>query len=168
MARPPLVDEFAQFLTTTRDASPHTLKAYLTDLDQFCAFLEQKRIRLELADHLAIRAFLATLHAETKATTRARKLAAIRALYAFLYKRGVVKQNPGRLVMSPKKPKSLPKVVPIDDVLALLAAPGEDTRGLRDRAILEVLYGGGIRVGELVGLDVGDWDPHNNLIRVLG
>jgi integrase/recombinase XerC len=70
--------------------------------------------------------------------------------------------------MAPKKPKSLPKVVPVDDVMALLATPGDDARGRRDRAILEVLYGGGIRVSELTGLDVEDWDPHSNLIRVLG
>ena len=168
MARPPLVEDFARYLSATRDASPNTLKAYLTDLDQFCAFLDQKKVQLELADHLAIRAFLATLHADTRPSTRARKLAAIRALYGFLYKRGVVKQNPGRLVMAPKKPKSLPKVVPVDDVLALLEAPGEDARGRRDRAILEVLYGGGLRVGELVGLDLLDWDRSGNLVRVLG
>jgi integrase/recombinase XerC len=168
MDRPALVDEFAGYLSATRDASPHTLKAYLSDLDQFCAFLATRKIALEQADHLAIRAFLATLHQGNKATTRARKLAAIRALYAFLYKRGVVKQNPGRLVMAPKKPKSLPKVVPVDDLLALLAAPGDDARGRRDRAILEVLWGGGVRVSELVGLDVDDWDRHGNLVRVLG
>ena len=166
--RPAAVEEFAEYLRVTRDASPHTLKSYLSDLDQYCAFLAERRIAVEEADHLAIRAFLGTLHAQTKATTRARKLAAIRALYAFLYKRGKVKQNPGRLVMAPKKPKSLPKVVPVDDVLALLATPADGPRGLRDRAILEVLYGGGIRVSELVGLDVGDWDQSGNLIRVLG
>ena len=166
--RPAVVEQFAEYLTSTRDASPNTLKSYLSDLDQYCAFLATKEIEIEAADHLAIRAFLATLHAQTKATTRARKLAAIRALYAFLYKRGKVKANPGRMVMSPKKPKSLPKVVPIDDVMALLAVSGDDARGRRDQAILEVLYGGGIRVSELAGLDTGDWDPHSNLIRVLG
>ncbi|MBI5549162.1 MAG: tyrosine recombinase XerC [Deltaproteobacteria bacterium] len=168
MSRPVAVEEFAQYLRATRDASENTLKSYLCDLDQFCEFLDGKKIKLESADHLAIRAFLATLHADTKATTRARKLSAIRALYAFLFKRGKVKQNPGRLVMSPKKPKSLPKVVPVDDLLALLATPGDDARGRRDRAILEVLYGGGLRVSELVGLNVGDWDRHGNLVRVLG
>ena len=168
MDRPALVEDFAEYLSATRDASPHTLKAYLSDLDQFCGFLATKKIRLETADHLAIRAFLGTLHQENKATTRARKLAAIRAFYAFLYKRGVVKQNPGRLVMAPKKPKSLPKVVPIDDLLSLLAAPGDDALGRRDKAILEVLYGGGVRVSELVGLDVDDWDRHHNLVRVMG
>lgn len=168
MPRPAVVDELAEYLSATRDASPHTLKSYLCDLDQFCEFLAGRNLSLESADHLAIRAFLASLHTQTKPTTRARKLAAIRALYAFLYKRGRVIQNPGRMVMAPKKPKSLPKVVPVDDVLALLETPGNDVRGLRDRAILEVLYGGGIRVSELVGLDLGDWDRSGNLVRVLG
>lgn len=168
MESPAILEQFREYLVATRDASPHTVKSYLSDLEQYCEFLAQKKIRVEAADHLAIRAFLATLHAQAKATTRARKLASIRALYAFLYKRGLVKQNPGRLVMAPKKPKSLPKVVPVDDLLALLATPGDDVRGRRDRALLETLYGGGIRVSELVGLDVTDWDQSANLIRVLG
>lgn len=167
--RPPLIESFAEYLRAIRDASPHTLKSYLSDLDQYWAYLGAKSIALEKADHLAIRGFLATLHQSTKATTRARKLAAIRAFYSFLYKKGLVDQNPGRLVMAPKKPKALPKVVPIDDVLALVEQPCGDTAlGARDRAILEVLYGGGVRVSELVGLSIDDWDTQANVIRVLG
>jgi integrase/recombinase XerC len=167
--RPALIEQFTEYLSATRDASPLTLKAYRSDLDQFCDYLEQRGIPLERADHLAVRGFLAAMHAKTKAATRARKLASIRALYGFLYRRRQVAQNPGRLVMSPKKPKSLPKVVPIDDLLALLEAPTEsEALGLRDRAVLEVLYGGGVRVSELCGLDLGDWDRQENVIRVLG
>ena len=169
MERPKLVEDFAEYLRATRDASPHTLKGYLSDLDQYCEYLEQKRIGIPEADHLAIRGFLATKHPTTKATTRARKLASIRAFYAFLYKKGLVVQNPGRLVMAPKKPKALPKVVPVDDVLALLETPvTDDALGLRDRAMLEVLYGGGVRVSELVGMSLDDWDPGQNVVRVLG
>jgi integrase/recombinase XerC len=167
--RPALIEQFAEYSRATRDASPHTLKAYLGDLDQFCEYLQTRRIPLEQVDPLAVRGFLASIHAKTKATTRARKLASIRALFAFLYKRGLVAQNPGRLVMSPKKPQSLPKVVPVDDVLALLEAPSSsDAPGLRDRAVLEVLYGGGLRVSELCGLSLGDWDRQENVVRVLG
>ncbi|MDR0964909.1 MAG: tyrosine recombinase XerC [Myxococcales bacterium] len=167
--RPALVEEFAKYLVATRDASPHTLEAYLNDLDQFWAYLAPKAIPLEKADHLTIRGFIATLHASTKATTRARKLSSVRAFYAFLYKKGLVTQNPGRLVMAPKKPKQLPKVVPIDDLLALLAAPDPSTPiGARDRAVLEVLYGGGLRVSELCGMDLDDWDTSANTVRVLG
>ncbi len=166
---PPLVEQFAEYLRATRDASPHTLKGYLGDLAQFCEYLEGRRIALERVDPLAVRGFLASVHARTKATTRARKLASVRAFFAFLYKRGIVAQNPARLVTSPKKPKSLPKVVPVDDVLALLEAPScADVLGLRDRAVLEVLYGGGVRVSELCGLSIGDWDRQANVIRVLG
>ncbi|MGI5864480.1 MAG: tyrosine recombinase XerC [Myxococcales bacterium] len=167
--RPQLVQDFAAYLEATRNASPHTLKNYLSDLDQYCEYLEQKKIALTAADHLAIRAFLATKHPTTKPTTRARKLASIRAFYRFLYKKGLIAQNPGRLVMAPKKPKSLPKVVPVDDVLALVETPDTDSAlGARDRAILEVLYGGGVRVSELCGLDIDDWAPKDNVIRVLG
>ncbi len=167
--RPAVIEEFAEYLRARRNASPHTLKAYLTDLDQFCEYLSTRNLAVEAVDHLAIRGFLATLHQTNAASSRARKLASIRALYSFLYKKGAVPQNPGRLVASPKKPKSLPKVVPIDDLLALLETPTRsDVLGLRDRAILEVLYGGGVRVSELCGLSVGDWDQGENVIRVLG
>ncbi|MFN7131930.1 MAG: tyrosine recombinase XerC, partial [Myxococcales bacterium] len=169
LVRPPEVEAFAEYLALKKNASPHTLKGYLGDLDQYCAYLESRSITVTGADHLAIRGFLAGIHAKTAAATRERKLAAIRSFYAFLYKRGLVKQNPGRLVMSPKKPKSLPKVVPVDDVFALMETPSSRTvLGLRDRAILEALYGGGIRVSELVGLSLGDWDRGENVIRVMG
>lgn len=168
-ARPALFDEFARYLLATRDASPNTLEAYLTDLDQFWAYLAPRQIALEKADHLAIRGFLASVHDSTKATTRARKLSSLRAFYAFLYKKGLVAQNPGRLVMAPKKPKQLPKVVPFDDLLTLLQTPDPATPiGARDRAVLEVLYGGGLRVSELCGMDLGDWDASANTVRVLG
>lgn len=167
--RPALFGDFARYLLATRDASPNTLEAYLTDLDQFWAYLAPRQIPLEKADHLAIRGFLATLHDSTKATTRARKLSSLRAFYAFLYRQGLVAQNPGRLVMAPKKPKQLPKVVPLDDLCTLLQTPDPATPiGARDRAVLEVLYGGGLRVGELCGMDLGDWDASANTVRVLG
>lgn len=169
MSPPDLIEQFAEYLRATRNASAHTLRNYLSDLAQYRAWLDAKAVPLAAADHLAIRGFLAGMHAQTAPTTRARKLAAIRAFYAFLYKRGLVAQNPGRLVMAPKKPKSLPKVVPVDDVIALLQTPETSSAlGLRDRAILEVLYGGGIRVSELCGLSLGDWDRAENVIRVLG
>jgi len=169
LPRPQLFDDFAQYLLVTRDASPNTLEAYLTDLDQFWAYLAPRGIALEKADHLAIRGFIASIHASTKATTRARKLSSLRAFYAFLYRRGLVSQNPGRLVMAPKKPKQLPKVVPFDDLLTLLKTPDPSTPiGARDRAVLEVLYGGGLRVSELCGMDLGDWDASANTVRVLG
>jgi integrase/recombinase XerC len=163
-----LLAQFEEYLRVSRNASPHTLRSYLSDLAQYREWLDAKGIALASADHLAIRGFLAGLHDKTRATTRARKLAAIRALYAFLYKRGFVAQNPGRLVMAPKKPKSLPKVVPVDDVIALLGTPDDSPLGLRDRAILEVLYGGGVRVSELCGLSLGDWDRQANVVRVMG
>ena len=169
LPRPQLFDDFAQYLLVTRDASPNTLEAYLTDLDQFWAYLAPRGIALQQADHLAIRGFIASIHASTKATTRARKLSSLRAFYAFLYRRGLVSQNPGRLVMAPKKPKQLPKVVPFDDLLTLLKTPDPSTPiGARDRAVLEVLYGGGLRVSELCGMDLGDWDASANTVRVLG
>src|SRR4051812_2895781 len=101
----PEISAFEAYLTGTRNASPHTVRGYLSDLAQYAEYLVSRRLTLLGADHLAVRGFLATLHEETAATTRGRKLASLRALYAFLYKRGAVKQNPARLVTSPRKPK---------------------------------------------------------------
>lgn len=168
-SRSPWVQRFAGYLETTRDASEHTLSAYLDDLDQFQAFIESKGVDLLNADHLAIRAWIASIHGQTKATTRARKLSAVRSFYAFLHREGVVSRNPGRLVMSPKKPKQLPKVVPALELAGLFdSIDRSDPEGARDSAVLEILYGGGLRVSELSGLDLGDWTPSDNTVRVLG
>jgi integrase/recombinase XerC len=81
----------------------------------------------------------------------------------------MTRNNPARLVSAPRQPKSLPRAVPIDELFALLETPDLRTpAGLRDRAILEVLYGGGLRVSELCGLSIGDWDASENVVRVLG
>lgn len=165
---PQPLQDFLQYLEVRRDASPLTMKSYRSDIKQFLEFLEKNSISWEQVNHLHIRLFLAVLE-NTKPATRARKLACLRAAYRYLHKHNWVEQNPGRLVMSPKKTKSLPKVVPIDDLLALLTTPDEqNVLGLRDRAILEVLYGGGVRVSELCALRIGDWDSSENLLRLLG
>ncbi len=165
---PQPLQDFLQYMKVRRDASPLTIKSYRSDIEQFLEFLKKNSIDWEEVNHLHIRSFLAALE-KTKPATRARKLACLRAAYRYLHKHNRVKQNPGRLVMSPKKAKSLPKVVPIDDLLALLTTPDEQSvLGLRDRAILEVLYGGGLRVSELCALSIADWNSSQNLLRLLG
>ena len=167
--RPELVERFAAYLSAMRDASVHTTDAYLSDLDQFCAFLEERGVEILAAGHLDIRAWLAALHGATKAATRSRKLSAVRSFYAFLCREGLVTRNPGRLVMSPKKPKQLPKVVPAAELTVLFdSIDTSDPVGARDKAVIEILYGGGLRVSELSGLDLEDWDRSANTVRVLG
>jgi integrase/recombinase XerC len=120
-------------------------------------------------DHLAIRRFLAHLHGELKKSSIGRKLAAVRAFYRYLLREGIVVKNPAELVSTPKKEQKIPFHLSIDEITALVEGPGETTiLGLRDRAILEVLYSCGIRLSELTGLSVQDIDREGRLVRVLG
>ncbi|AKU90742.1 tyrosine recombinase XerC [Vulgatibacter incomptus] len=168
-ALPEPVLAFLEHLRVQRRYSPRTLGEYESDLRQLCAYLEERRIDLLKVDSLCLRGFLARMHGHLAPASVARKLAAIRSLYRHLQKLGLVEANPGTLVATPKQPKALPKVVPIDEVTALLETPKADTAlGARDRAILEVLYGGGLRCSELCGLDLSSLDRSAGTLRVLG
>lgn len=152
-----------------RRYAPQTLEAYARDLRQFEAFLVGRGVALRQVTSQTLRAYLATLHGELAPTSVARKLAAIRSLYRYAQRQGWVEANPGTLVATPKRPKALPKVVPIDELVALLETPKADTAlGRRDRAILELLYGGGLRCAELCALDVSDLDGSSRTAKVLG
>lgn len=165
---PEPVERFLRHLRVERRFAERTLLAYENDLAQFCAFLDERGIEVLEVQPPHLRAFLARMHGELAPSSVGRKLAAIRSLYRYLQKRGVVPANPGTLVRTPKRPQTLPKVVPIDEVSALLETPRADTPlGARDRAILEVLYGGGLRVAELCALDLSDLRG-DRMVRVLG
>lgn len=166
---PKEAEEFLRALQVQKRASPKTLTAYREDLEQFFGYLLPKKIALDKVDPLLLRGFLAHLHGRLAPTSVARKLSAVRSFFRHLHKRGLVATNPGVLVKSPKLPKTLPKVLPPDEITALLATPNLDSPlGARDRALLEVLYGGGVRCSELVGLDLRDLELAGPLIRVLG
>jgi integrase/recombinase XerC len=167
---PEEIRRFARHLEVERRASPHTLKGYLSDLGQYAAWLAETGQPLLPGSPGAIRAFLARAAGTAGAPSLARKLSALRSLYRFLVREGLADQNPARLVASPKQPKRLPTVLPEEDAAALVEAPAalQGPLAVRDRAILELLYGGGLRVAELVGLDVGDVDLAQRLARVLG
>lgn len=163
------LDAFLLYLKAERRYAPRTIAAYERDLRQYLAHLEEKGVSLCAAKPPHLRSFLASLHGELAATSVARKLAAIRSMYRFFLRRGWVEANPGALVATPRRPKALPKVVPIDDLTALLETPARESPfGRRDRAILELLYGGGFRCAELCGLDLGDLDHGSRTARVLG
>ncbi len=165
----PNVDAFLKHLEIVRAVSPNTLAAYTQDLKAFSAYLEPQGVPLEKATHLHIRGFLGVQSVTHKPTTRARRLAALKSFYRFLTRRKLIETSPARRVKAPKLPQRLPRAVPIDETFALLAAPDEERiLGLRDRAMLEVLYGGGLRVSELVGLSLKDLDPKSGFVRVLG
>lgn len=163
------VDSFLRHLEVARAVSPHTLKAYRQDLAAFQAYLEPQGVALERATHLHIRGFLGVQSVTLKPASRARRLAGLKAFYKFLARRRVIEASPARRVKAPKLPQRLPRAVPVDETFALLDAPDDEKLlGARDRAMLEVLYGGGLRVSELVGLSLEDLDAKAGFVRVLG
>ncbi|MBK7858635.1 MAG: tyrosine recombinase XerC [Archangiaceae bacterium] len=164
-----MISEFLRALDVTRAASKHTLRAYAQDLKQLEQYLANQNVPLEKANHLHLRGFLGVQAASHSATTRARRLAAIKSFYKFLVRRKVIEVSPARRVKAPKLPQRLPRAVPVDDTFAVLAAPTEKTvLGLRDRAMLELAYGCGLRVSELCGLDLTSIDRSAGVVRVLG
>ena len=182
----PLVRQFLDYLHLERHFSDYTVKSYGADLIQFGQFLmaqigNSETIRAMPGDMncddralkcepLIVREFLAYLYAQnyTKSTT-ARKLATLRSFYKFLIRRGLVSVNPLSTIRTPKQEKRLPKCLDLEQVQKLLDAPGDgDLLSARDKAMLEVLYSSGIRVSELVELEMQDLDLHEGVLRVKG
>jgi integrase/recombinase XerC len=163
------VDDFLRHLEISRAVSVHTLRAYTQDLKAFFAYLEPQGVVAEKVTHLHIRGFLGVQSVTLAPASRARRLAGVKAFFRFLTRRKVIEVNPARRVKTPKLPQRLPRAVPVDEAFALMDAPdAEKVLGLRDMAMLEVLYGGGLRVSELCGLDLEDLDVQARTVRVLG
>lgn len=161
---------FLVSLEVEKGCSPHTVDAYRADLETFGAFLREQGLEPEQVDRTVARAFLRRLQdARLAPSTVARKLAALRSFYAFLVREGRLDSHPLRGLGTPKQPRRLPRSLSVDETVALLTAPDLRTpQGLRDRAILELLYASGLRVGELVRIDLDDIDWGRHEIRVLG
>lgn len=163
------VQEFLKHLEVARAASKNTLIAYTHDLAAWQRYLEPQRVALTAATHLHLRGFLGQQALDKAASTRARQLAAIKSFYKYLVRRKVIEVSPARRVKTPKLPQRLPRAVPIDETFALLEAPSADKLlELRDRAMLELLYGAGLRVSELCGLSLQHVDLRARMVRVLG
>ncbi len=164
-----LIDAFTRFLEVSKAASVHTVRAYTSDVRQLQAYLLASKTSLTAATHLHLRGFLGVEAAAHRPATRGRKLAAIKTFYRFLQRRQEITQNPARRVKAPKLPERLPRALPVDETEVLMKAPdGESVLGARDRAMLETLYGAGLRVSELCGLDLDDVDVDNRMVRVMG
>ena len=171
---------FEQHLKTGRNASEHTVRAYMADLRGFLRFMGEHyfgdpdfpidSIEPDTIDRLKIRAYLAHLQArDVSKRSAARKLSTIRTFYNFLINEGVVETNPADEVSHPKVPKWLPEFLSIDEMKQLLEAPPVDTAiGIRDRAILETLYSSGMRVAELTGVTLDDLDLLGGVAKVMG
>jgi integrase/recombinase XerC len=140
-----------------RNASPHTIKAYSRDLSLFAAYAGSRGWKH--IDHIAVRGFLSQLYEKgSSKTSVARALAAVRSLYRWLAREGVVEQNPAKLVATPRLPKKLPRVPTIEEMNSVIDGQMPEVAAFpdRDRLILELLYGCGIRNSELTGIDLDD------------
>jgi integrase/recombinase XerC len=164
-------ERFLQHLAAEKGASPLTLKSYREDLLQLEEFLVTAGCRTPgTATSVVLRRFAAGLHAAGyAASTIARKLASMRSFFAFGQREGWIKVNPAKPLRSPRRSRKLPKFLTGAEIARLLAAPrAEAAGGLRDRAILELMYSAGLRVQELVNLDDADLDLANGTARVRG
>lgn len=167
---------FVDFLRLNRNASAHTVRAYESDLSQFLEFVAGQKGRgvsslsADEFDTAAVRAFLADLYRRGNSRASAgRKLAAVRAFGRFLRREGVLEQDPGALVGTPKREQKIPAHLAVDEMTRLLETPDTSTPiGRRDRAILEVFYASGLRLSELVGLDLDEVNLSARMVRVLG
>lgn len=171
------IGDFLDYLSYERNVSINTISAYRNDLESFIGFLcndyltlGRDLLDLRRIDHLAVRSYLA--HLARRKLSRAstgRHLSAMRSFFKYLMREGVVDANPARSVATPRKEKHLPSVLQSSDVTLLLDAPDLSTAlGVRDRAWLELLYASGLRISELVGIDIDDIEVRARLVKVRG
>jgi integrase/recombinase XerC len=167
------VARFLRYLEVERNASAYTVKSYREDLDALVEYLtesEGRPPRPESVGTVELRGYVAALHEAGYAkTTIARRLASLRSFFRFGQREGWTKSNPAKPLRNPRKSRALPHFLSSEEIEKLLFSPSaNDAHGLRDRAILEVLYSAGLRVGELAGLNDGDLDYASATLRVRG
>lgn len=171
------IDDFIKHLKYERNASDHTLRNYESDLVQFYDHVAppdgkgfRREINIRDIDHLTIREYMASLYEQNKKKSSIhRKVAALRTFFRYLCREGILESNPAKLVHSPRVERKLPNHLTIEQMIKFIETPETDTvLGKRDRAILELLYASGLRVSELVNLNLQDVDFNNQTVRVKG
>ncbi|MGH1460833.1 MAG: tyrosine recombinase XerC [Neptuniibacter sp.] len=165
-----LLEQFLHYLATERQLSPHTLDNYSRDLEKLLVFSEEQNIphwqQLE-AKH--IRQFVAKLHRKgLSGSSIQRTLSAVRSFYRYLCREKIAENNPADAVQAPKSPRKLPNTLDADQIGQLLAVPVTDAVSARDAAIMELIYSSGLRISELVGVDLNDLDLPDHSLRVTG
>ncbi|MFH1201868.1 MAG: tyrosine recombinase XerC [Candidatus Omnitrophota bacterium] len=161
------IEKFLRYLEIEKNYSKHTLLNYRIDLKEFAAFVAD--MPLEKVDYIFLRKYLVHLKSKNLSKrTVSRQLSCLRSFFKFLNREGYLKSNPVLLISSPKQDKHLPAFLTEEEVGKLLDAPPQSPAGLRDKAILETLYSTGMRIGELVGLNVESVDVVGGCIKVLG
>lgn len=163
--------QFCDYLTSERRLSSRTVSSYENDISQFNAFFLKMGMPDDVTrvDGAAIRMHLSVLHDKSTPSTLSRKLSALRAFFKFLKLQGAVDANPTEAIRTPKIVMKLPDFLSVDEAVQVIEADlGQKELCARDNAILEVLYGGGLRVSEVSGLDIEDIDESSGCARVLG
>jgi len=173
-----LIGQFIEYLRNQKRYSLHTIRNYQIDLRQFSEFVALREARSEgensdagigMIDSQVIRTYLGSLYGRFRRSTIARKLSAVRSFFLFLERKGLTKWNPAADIATPKLEKYMPTYLLVDEVFRLLERPErEKPLGLRDLAILEVLYSCGFRVSELEALTISSIDFDERLVRVIG
>lgn len=164
------LDAFCAHLRHERRLSPHTLAGYQRDLDKFAVWSERRAIEdLQEIDSQHVRICLASLHREgLGAASLQRWLSSLRTFFAFAQRMGWVANNPASGVRGPKRAQKLPKTMDVDQVSRFVAIPGDRWLDCRDRAMLELFYSSGLRLAELVALDLDDLDLREGTVRITG
>lgn len=171
------IDDFLKHLKYERNASPHTLRNYESDLIQFYDYVappdekgRRRSVNVRDIDHLTIREYMSKLYdLKKKKSSIHRKVASLRTFFRFLCREGVLEMNPAKLVATPRVERTLPNHLTIEQMVRFIETPDIETLlGKRDRAMLELLYASGLRVSELVGLNITDIDFTNQTVRVKG
>ncbi|MFP4397525.1 MAG: site-specific tyrosine recombinase XerD [Desulfonatronovibrio sp.] len=167
---PPLIDNFLEHILVVRGLSSGTVDSYTQDMISFTEFLEHKNISLTKVTEQNIFIYLMFLRNKgLQSRSLARHMATLRGFYAFMQEQGHIQNNPAGILENPKIPKLLPKVLSTRDVENLLAQPSTaDKLGARDKAMLELLYAAGLRVSEVAGLKVLNFDRQSGTVRVWG
>lgn len=162
------IEHFLTHLADIRDASAETLRAYRTDLEEYEAFLQSEKLQWQTVDTSGVRSYLHGLYGRLKPSTIARKLATLRSFYRYLVQKNRVLSNPCEGVRSPKLGQRAPRILQSDEIDRLLDSGGATTLEIRNTALIEVMYGGGLRVSELVGINLHDIELNDRTIRVRG
>ena len=166
------IEEFINFIRVERQYSNHSITAYAKDLSELAIYIDEEKLGsdIKVVDFYVLRGFITTLYdKELSKSSIERKISTLKSFFKFLYRRGIIADNPARMLKFPKKEKYLPNVFNVDDIFTLLDLPDKSTpMGMRDALILELLYGTGVRVSELVGLDRSMVDLQGMRILVLG
>jgi len=167
------IDGFLRYLKIERNASELTIKSYAEDFGSLLDYIRDRVGEVESPAELQIpqlRGYVAYLHeCDYARTTIARRLASLRSFFRYCQREGLVTSNPARVLRTPRVGRKLPHFLTLEQVTTLLEAPpANEVEGIRDRALLETLYSAGLRVAELVGMNVDSWDRDANVVRVYG